>query len=172
MFVYIAHKLMFNTGVCIWSVEFGTNENILYCVLDRYLFIIFIVRNSSWGKVMFSQACVKNSVHRGVVYTSPLGRHPPWTDLPWVDTPQADTALWADTSPGQALPLGRHPPGQKLPPSWDGPYNGRYASYWNAFLFSLCMLSNTSTETCRRTLMWSEIFCHHFEIFDKQIVLQ
>ena len=44
------------------------------------------VRNRSCGKVMFSQACVKNSVYRGV------GVH-----TPRADTPQADT------------PLGRHP---------------------------------------------------------------
>ena len=36
---------------------------------------------------MFSQACVKNSVHTGVVYT-PLGRHPTWADTPRPDTPQ------------------------------------------------------------------------------------
>ena len=60
---------------------------------------------------MFSQACVKNSVHRGGVclwiqgvYT-PLGRYP-----------------LADT------PTGRH----SL--SREGHYSRRYASYWNAFL--------------------------------------
>ena len=30
------------------------------------MLIIFIVRNSSCGKVIFSQVCVKNSVHRVV----------------------------------------------------------------------------------------------------------
>ena len=29
------------------------------------MFDIYTVRNSSCGKVMFSQVCVKNSVHRG-----------------------------------------------------------------------------------------------------------
>ena len=41
---------------------------------------VITVRKQSCGKVMFSQACVKNSVHReGEVYT------------PWADTPRADT---------------------------------------------------------------------------------
>ena len=50
---------------------------------------IFTVRNSSCGKVMFSQACVRNSVHggRGEVYTY------------WADTPALDTHTL----------LGRHP---------------------------------------------------------------
>ena len=34
-------------------------------------------------------------------------------------------------TPGQTLP-----PGQTTPPSADGRCSGRYASYWNAFLFS------------------------------------
>ena len=40
---------------------------------------IFTARNSSCRKVMFSQACVKNSVRAGGVHprqTLPLGRHP------------------------------------------------------------------------------------------------
>ena len=37
--------------------------------------LVITVCNSSCGKVMFSQACIKNSVHGGEVYT-PVGRHP------------------------------------------------------------------------------------------------
>ena len=59
--------------------------------------------NSSCGKVMLSQASVKNSVRRGRC-TTPLG-HTPWT----------------------------HTPGY---PTQSGSYcSGRYASYWNAFLY-------------------------------------
>ena len=39
--------------------------------------IIFTVHKRSCKKVMFSQACVKNSVHGGQAYTPLLGRHPP-----------------------------------------------------------------------------------------------
>ena len=47
---------------------------------------------------------------------------------PLADTPRADTP-WAD-------PPVRHPP-----PKSDGLCNGRYASYWNAFLLKLCSVS-------------------------------
>ena len=56
------------------------------CVIIMYLFFFFIsvvtIRNNSCGKVLFSQARAKNSVHRGR-YTlppgrpTPPGRHPP-----------------------------------------------------------------------------------------------
>ena len=86
----------------------------------------------SWGKVIFSEACVKNSVHRGG--SPPLhagknnppgtrGRHPPGT-------------------------RGRHPPGpeadprnqRQVPPQcsawWEiRATSGWYASYWNAILW-------------------------------------
>ena len=58
---------------------------------------LIAVRNSSCGKVLFSQACVKNSVHRG-------GRCMPHCMLGYTPTP-------------------------------DDRCSGRYASYWNAFLF-------------------------------------
>ena len=64
------------------------------------------VRNSSCGKVMFSQACVKNSV-RGEVYT------PPDTDPPPGQTPHLPDTAWADT------PLDTHPrhnPPRQTPP--------------------------------------------------------
>ena len=57
----------------------------------------------SCGKVMFSKACVNNSVDGGggvsasvhvMIHTSPCA------DTPWSDTPQAD------------IHLGRHPPGR------------------------------------------------------------
>ena len=113
--------------------------------------LVFItVHNSSCEKVMYSQACVKNSVqgeecipactgadtppcsvHAGIHIHS-LGRHP-----------QVDI-------PSGRHPLGRHPPAQcmlgytppctvhagiPLPP--DSHCRGRYASYWKAFLFTI-----------------------------------
>ena len=75
---------------------------------------------------MFSQACVKNSVHGGV-YTPSTPRQTP-------------SPLQADT-PGQILsPLGRHPLGRPPPPS-DAHCSGRYASYWNAFMFKINSLT-------------------------------
>ena len=52
--------------------------------------------NSSCRKVMFSQACVKNSVHGGACI-----RYTPSHAWPW-----------ACMSPGHACPLGMHRPGQ------------------------------------------------------------
>ena len=46
---------------------------------------VITARNRSFGKVMFSQACVKNYVYGG-------GAHP-YADAPWADNPPyADTA--------------------------------------------------------------------------------
>ena len=77
--------------------------------------------------------------------------HPPGSR----HTPGADNPLRADTSPGsrrppgeqtppRADPLGADPPGSRHPPRSRPPQSrppgirstsGRYASYWNAFLF-------------------------------------
>ena len=47
-------------------------------VFFKYHFSLFTIRKRSWGKVLFTQACVKNSVHRGGVYPSmPWGRQTP-----------------------------------------------------------------------------------------------
>ena len=80
----------------------------------------------SWAKVMFLQACVcprgggvSASVHAGI--PTP----PPWADAP--------------PPPGADPPQSRHPPGPgSPPPEADCSIrltSGRYASYWNAFLF-------------------------------------
>ena len=67
---------------------------------------IFTVRKRSCRKVIFSQACVNNSVHGGRC-----------THTPWEDTsPQADTP-WADNPPPrQTSTLGRHPQGRHTCP--------------------------------------------------------
>ena len=72
----------------------------------------------SCGKVMFSQACVKNSVNRGDVYPSMhRSRHPTW------QTPPPRQTL-PDRHP-QANPPFRHPPGRHPPladtPHWQTP---------------------------------------------------
>ena len=54
----------------------------------------------SWGKVIFSQACVKNSVHRGLSgQTHPLGAKTPLP--PGADTPLGSRLPWEQTPPGQ-----------------------------------------------------------------------
>ena len=82
---------------------------------------------------VFTPVC--HPVHRDEVYPSTQtpprqtpspGQTPPGhTPSPGQTPPQADTA-----SLGQTPPLGKLPPG-------DGHCSGRYASYWNPFLFCL-----------------------------------
>ena len=161
--------------------------------MDRRVFSIYYRPQRSWAKVIFSQACFKNSVHTGGGRVSasvhaeihpPRSRHPLGADTPLEQThppgsrpprsrhspgsthpPGADTggkgvclsACWihtpsrsrhppplgADTpSPGSRLPLPREqtPPGADTPPPRDADCSirstsGRYASYWNAFLY-------------------------------------
>ena len=103
--------------------------------------------NEVWGKVIFSEVCVKNSVHRGGLshcmlgYTPPplraeAGTHPrsrdryPPEQPPWSRPPGADT-----TTPGPeaGTPRAETP---RCSACWEiWAKSGRYASYWNAFLF-------------------------------------
>ena len=77
----------------------------------------------SWGKVTFSEACVKNSVPRQV--------HPPGKYTPGQDTPLGRyTPGQVHTPPGQVhtTPQGRytHPPGQVHTPGQVHAPLGRY----------------------------------------------
>ena len=73
--------------------------------------VYFYRPQRSCGKVMFSQASV--ILFMGGVWQTPPGQTP---------------------IPGQTPPPGRQPPA-------DDYCSGRYASYWNAFLYCLCRLS-------------------------------
>ena len=73
----------------------------------RFKEITFTARNSSCGKVVFSQACVKNSVHGGCV---PCHACPPHA-CPLPCTPPAMHAPPARTPPlPRTFPLPRTPP--------------------------------------------------------------
>ena len=88
---------------------------------------------------MFLQVCVCPQGGRGVClsacWDTPQTRHPPEQTPPRPDTP------WT-----------RHPPWEQTPPRSPPPSpreadcsirltSGRYASYWNAFLFILCFVN-------------------------------
>ena len=61
----------------------------------------------------------------------PGSRHPPVADTPWGADPREQTTPWgADTHPPEQTP----PREQTTPPRYSH-CCGRYASYWNAFLF-------------------------------------
>ena len=86
--------------------DFSSSKRVLLTLIT---FVVYYRPQRSCGKVIFSQACVKNSVHGGGV-SAPVhaGIH---------THPRADN------------------PRQTPPPPHDGHCNGRYASYWNIFLF-------------------------------------
>ena len=108
---------------------------------------MFAVRNSSCGKVMFSETCQEfcpqegeGCLPLGLGVYCPLGKYPQVRHpLSQADTAQADT-LWvwgggsrvhlqADNPPRQTSPR------QTPPPPRDSHCgSGRYTSYWNAFL--------------------------------------
>ena len=87
-------------------------------------------------KVIFSEACVKNSVHRGRGST----RVPPGTSTPRRD--QVHPPRTRYISPTRYTPGSRYTPlgPGTQPPPWEQCMpeirvtSGRYASYWNAFL--------------------------------------
>ena len=98
------------------------------CLFERLL----LPANEVWSKVIFLQASVCHSVHRvGLPHLPP----PPPTHR---QTPLPDADPHWMQSPMDADPPGCRPP----PPAkrYTGYYgirstSGRYASYWNAFLF-------------------------------------
>ena len=79
------------------------------------------------------------SVHAGI---HPLGADtPPGADPPGTDTPRSRHPPGADIPQEQTPPGSRHPPREQTPPPPGEAdcsirsTSGRYASYWNAFLF-------------------------------------
>ena len=105
--------------------------------------------NEVWGKVIFSEACVKNSVHKGRsasvhVWIPPLPppgiSHPPGAGTPW---DQAPPPSQEQAPPGAGTLLDQAPPGPGTPSRacWEiRSTSGRYASYWNAFQSNLVKL--------------------------------
>ena len=165
------HWYPYSGHLMISVMSFKATVNRIFCVLRRLCLRFILSRlkyyhsqkreninyclQRSCGKVTFSQACV--ILFTGEVYarhppgqtsprqTPPLaGRHPHLWQAPISgrQTPpgrqippwEADTP-WADTPLG-----GRHPLGRQTPA--DSYCSGRYASYWNAFLFTTCLEIN------------------------------
>ena len=116
--------------------------------------------NEVWGKVIFSQACVKNSV-QGVCACS-WGPPGPGVCL-LLGVPSRGGGAWS----GGLVP-GRGPGpysrgklrGIRPSPPPDGYCCGRYASYWNALLFSLVY-----TTTVTRQLIKNKRFCSFWCLF-------
>ena len=116
-------------GICTLSYSNSINEDqaqyrsALTCTHElghKYVFIHFNLEyfyrpQRSCGKVMFLHVSV-------IQCTGEVWQTPPWANPP-CQTPS----------------LGKHPPWETPPPPSDGHCSGRYASYWNVFLFYLCI---------------------------------
>ena len=89
----------------------------------------YLPQTKLWKGNVFTPVC-QSSVHRGGVHTTP-GRHP------CGQRPPIGRRTQADTPPSGSPPPGRHPPRRQTPPTPEARCSGRYASYWNAFLFVL-----------------------------------
>ena len=80
--------------------------------------------NEVWGKVMFLHLAISHYVHRWYLSLDPGGvYHPP-----------GHLNGQTHTQP-EYLPDTHPPPLEAPPPITGGPWSGRYASYWNTFLF-------------------------------------
>ena len=106
----------------------GASEN-------HYGFVYLPPANEVWGKVIFSEVCVKNSVHRGGSASVHAG-------IPPILRTRHTLPDQAPLRPGNH-PRTRHPPPreQHLPgrACWEiRSTRGRYASYWNAILYYNC----------------------------------
>ena len=94
----------------------------------------------SCAKVIFLHVCVILSTGGGSAplhagYTPQEQTSPP-EQAPRAPTPPvADTPLKEQAPPGAEPPGGKHPPVSRHPPPGIRSMSGRYASYWNAFLF-------------------------------------
>ena len=96
---------------------------------------IFTIRNKIWDKVIFSEVCVKNSVHGGCLPHCMLGYTPNQRQTP----PRADTL--PPTDQRQTPHSGADTPCSLCYEIW--PTSRQYTSYWNAYLLSLLSRENS-----------------------------
>ena len=117
------------------------SESFYYNVFCDVFHLFNYHPQTKFSKVMFLQVSICPggfaSVHAGIA-NPPPGR-PPREQTPWEQTPAA-----ADRPPMEQI----HPP--PLPSAcWETrPTSGRYASYWNAYLF-MSIFRIWDSEVCR-----------------------
>ena len=165
------------------SVNAQVVRILLECILVLILFsfhaaILFYHPQQSWGKVMFSQACVilfmggclpqcTLGYHHIPKKTPPRSTHPPgsrpprstlgYHHIPEKTPSQEHTPPWEQT-PQEHTPRKQTPPGADTPPwcraCWEiRSTRGRYASYWNAILSDIFSLP-----ICRSAIRSSHFF--------------
>ena len=119
------------------------NSSMLY--FSRYTVTLYFYRpQRSCEGYVFTPVCY--SVHRGLpqcilgYHPTPQEGHPPGKHTPSgsTHTPRKHTHTpEAHTHPGSTHTPRKHTSPGSTPPPGDGCCCGRYASYWNAFLFML-----------------------------------
>ena len=140
------------------SLIYGSEEQqvihdthtIVHISSHKELKLLYYRPQRSWAKAIFLQASVCPQGGRGVCLSAcwdthppPQIRHiPPRPSTPsGADTPQTRQTPREQTPHSRSRPPtpGADPPGSRHPPEADCSIrlmSGRYASYWNAFLFS------------------------------------
>ena len=105
-------------------------------IIQRKLLKVILLppANEVWGKVIFSEACVKNSVHRGRGSASVHAGIPPGTRHTPPGTRHTPSDEVSPPEPGTPPP----PPRAEHTGRY-GSKSGRYASYWNAILYYNCL---------------------------------
>ena len=100
----------------------------------------------SWAKVIFSEACVKNSVHRGRVSGGAGGLQF------FGGVSKFFSSFFFQFLFPKKIPSGMHqtpnPPRRSM--------RGRYASYWNAFLFQLSLCYSSMINSVSATFFESK----------------
>ena len=138
--------------LCVCRLSFRIRDMLGYTVTAR---------NSSCGRVMFSQACVKNSIHRGCLLREGgncLGGCLPKRVSAWGGLP-GGVCLW------RCLPksmLGYTPPQHYGIRST----SGQYASYWNAFLFTIYLQGRYSDHVFVPTFLGKDGSSTHLNRFE------
>ena len=126
-------------------------QNISYCINENYYRSQTKLRKGKVSRSVCQEFCPQG----GCVSQHALRQTPPVSTgrvvcIPactGADTPLGRHPSWADTLPRQTPHPGRHPLGRHTPP--DGHCSGRYASYWNAFLYLV-------TNSCNNVLTTTE----------------
>ena len=103
--------------------------------------------------------------------TTPPGADPPGVDPPWSRPPRPDTTT--PPRPDTTTPPGsRHPPGPDPPQEADYSIrstSGQYASYWNAFLFNVNVISRPNDKYLLSN--FNIFFCDLCVTFDRKTFL-
>ena len=116
LFISAYFKKFYVIGSCRRDLCIGPNPLFSYCSVRCHFIMIITARKRSLGQGnIFAPVC--HSVHRGGT----------WAGNPQQVYPQAGTP------PGWYTPLGRYTPWAMH--AGIRSTSGRYASYWNAFLF-------------------------------------